>query len=355
VIKEDFKKSKYIYGIIATQNSSNVFSSEDLFLKENGVYAITYDGYTAVVSDSSIVDYNIKDREFLARLLIKHQEIIEKIMSLKVEVIPVKLGTWALDSDEISDILNKGHIIIENIMEKIKNKIEIDVAATWGDFNTVLKEIGEKDEIRSLRESILANSKEINSDHQMMIGMAVKKELDRKTTEYVLNIQKYFEGYWANSRSHELMDDKMIINTAFLIDEDKQSDFDKKINEMDKKFGGKLNFRCIGPLPPYSFYTIEIMKIKFEDLDWARRKLGLLNNSVSKNEIIYSYKKLVLVLHPDKNPDKPDIENEFNEVIKAYKILNDYCEACEQTNHGNSFCFDEEKFKKNATLVKLRD
>jgi hypothetical protein len=128
-----------------------------------------------------------------------------------------------------------------------------------------------------------------------------------------------------------------------------------KINEMDKKFGGKLNFRCVGPLPPYSFYTIEIKKIKFEDLDWARKKLGLLNNHVSKNEIISAYKKLALTLHPDKNPDKPDIENEFNEVIKAYKIINDYCETCEQTNHGNSFCFDEEEFKKNATLVKLRN
>ena len=355
MIKEDFKKSKYIYGIISSNNSAYLLTPQDSLIEESAVYTIPSNGYAAVVSDSEIVDYTCKSREYLARLLIKHQEIIEKIMSLKFAVIPVRLGTWALDTGEVTDILSKGHSLIENIMEKIKNKVEIDVVATWSDFNAVLKEIGEKEEIKALRESIAANSKEINVDDQMRVGMAVKKELDRKTEEYALKAQGYFEKYWMNSKSHELMDDKMIINAAFLINEDEQKDFDEKIKEINARFTEKLNFRCVGPLPPYSFYTIEIKKIKFEDLDWARKKLGLLNNLVSKNEIIYSYKKLALTLHPDKNPNKPDIENEFNEVIKAFKILSDYCEACEQTNHGNNFCFDEEEFKKNAILVKLRN
>ena len=37
----------------------------------------------------------------------------------------------------------------KDIFRKIDNKIEIDVVATWNDLNSVIKEIGEKQEIKS--------------------------------------------------------------------------------------------------------------------------------------------------------------------------------------------------------------
>jgi len=355
VIKGASKKSRYIYGIINSDNNLSILNSANLSADNNAVYAVPYNNYAAIVSDSEIVDYVSRGREYLARLLVKHQEIIEKIMSLKFTVIPVKLGTWAADTVEVTDILKKGNVLFRNIMEKIKDKVEIDVAVTWSDFSATLKEIGEKEEIKALKASISDNSKEINTDDQIKLGMAVKKELDRITEEYALKIKDCFEEYWVSSKSHVLMDDKMILNAAFLINKNNQNDFDKRILDTDTKFDEKLNFRCVGPLPPYSFYTVEINNIKFEDLDWAGRKIGLPDNFVSRNEIVSLYKKLTLKLHPDKNTDNPSAESEFNEVIKAYRILNDYMEACSQESHKDIFSFDMEEYKRNSILISLRN
>jgi DnaJ-class molecular chaperone len=93
--------------------------------------------------------------------------------------------------------------------------------------------------------------------------------------------------------------------------------------------------------------------MQFKDLDWARKKLGLLNDFATKNEIKKAHQTLAFSSHPDKNPDTPGIEKEFDEITKAYKILVDYYEACKQAGQGDSCFFNEEEFKKNAILVEV--
>ena len=138
----------------------------------------------------------------------------------------------------------------------------------------------------------------------------------------------------------------MLLNCAFLINRDKQKEFDEIIEELNTKFAEKINFRCVGPLPPYSFYTLEIKKMRFEEVDWARKKLGL-DEIVTKEEINKARKAKALLTHPDRNPNIPDIESKFDEVTKAYKTLLDYCQ-------NDNCSFKEEDFEKNSLVVKVK-
>jgi DnaJ-class molecular chaperone len=61
----------------------------------------------------------------------------------------------------------------------------------------------------------------------------------------------------------------------------------------------------------------------------------------------------VLISHPDRNPDKPGIEKEFDEIRRSYNILLDYAQSCGQVGKENLY-FNEDKFEKNAVLVKVR-
>jgi len=168
----------YIYGIIDYKSSLNLFTPNNSYKKES-VYQISYQDVSAVVSSSEIIDYAYGSKDTLAKLLVWHQEVIEKIMDLKCTIIPVRLGTFAVDEAEVKDILSKGHSLIKDVMEKTRDKIETDVVATWSDFNSVLKEIGEEEEIKKIKEKIL-NNPAITVDDQMKIGIAVKKTLDKK-------------------------------------------------------------------------------------------------------------------------------------------------------------------------------
>ena len=45
---------------------------------------------------------------------------------------------------EVRNILSKGYNLIKEIFERISDKIEIDVVASWSDFNSIIKEAGEE-------------------------------------------------------------------------------------------------------------------------------------------------------------------------------------------------------------------
>ncbi|MFZ3106693.1 MAG: GvpL/GvpF family gas vesicle protein [Candidatus Hydromicrobium sp.] len=343
----------YIYGIINSNSASDFFTPKDSYKKES-VYTISYQDVSAVVSNSEIIEYAYSSKDTLAKLLVWHQKVIEKIMDLKYTIIPVRLGTFAVDKAEVKDILSKGYSLIKDIMENIRDKIEIDVVATWADFNSTLKEIGEEEEIKKLKEKILDNPG-ITVDDQMKAGVMIKKALDKKREKYALQIQTFLSDYCTAFKIHALMDDRMIINAAFLVNKLGQKDFDRKVEEINNEFAEKLNFRCVGPLPSYSFYTLEIKKMKFEEIDWAKKKLRLLDDFATAKEIEKVHRKLAFSFHPDRNPNTPGIEKEFNEVTMAYRILADYCGACKQASKEDSLSFNEEEFNKNTILVKVKD
>jgi hypothetical protein len=343
---------KYIYGIINSNTHESVGPYGISACKE--AHFIPYQDIAAVVADSEIIDYTRMFKDALARALIEHQKVIERIMSTGYSIIPMRLGTFAMDEAEVKDILSKGYVLIKEIIPKINDRIEIDVVAIWSDFTSVIKEAGEEKEIKDYKEKLLSSPKGITVDEQMKIGFMLKKALEEKREKNALKIQDILKSVSIDYRQHELMDDKMVVNLAFLIDKAKQKEFYAKVEDLNTEFAEKLNFRCVGPLPTYSFYSLEIKKMQFNDVDWARKKLGILNGPVAKDEIKKAFHRQVFISHPDRNPDKPGIEKEYDEITRSYNILLDYAQACEQVGQ-RSLIFNEDEFRKNAVLVKVRE
>ncbi|HCJ66923.1 MAG TPA: hypothetical protein DHV62_06250 [Elusimicrobia bacterium] len=304
------KIGKYIYGIIdcstflylstpknffdVGKNGANgiypVRNSAELKVKQqnfsanaktyeisNGVYTISYRDISALVKDSEIFDYTQLLKDAIARLSVEHQMIIEKIMDLETAIIPMELGTFAQDEVEVRNILDKGYNLIKNTLEKVNDRIEIGLVATWSDFNSVLKEIGKVKEIEDFKESFLSNPKGCTIDEQIKVGIMVKKLLDEKRKKYTKEIRDTLKTVSQDYKMHKVTDDRMVINAAFLVDKIKQKDFEREVENLNTKFCERLNFRTISPLLPYSFYTLEIKKWQFEEIDWARKKLGLKN------------------------------------------------------------------------------
>jgi len=344
------KTGKYIYGII-NSNSKNSFD-RCWILENERIYLVSYQDISAIVSESEIINYTGLRKDILARLLVKHQRIIEGVMP-EYSIIPMKLGTVVLD-DEVKEILVNGYKLIKEIFTKILDKIELDVVAIWSDFNSMLKEVAEEKEIKEFKEKLLSNPKGITVDDRMKIGLMIKKAVDKKRQLYAQKIQEALGRISLDSKTHELMDDRMVINTAFLINKEERVEFEQKIEELNALFLEKLNFRCVGPLPPYSFYTLEVKKMQFNDVDWARKKLGILDDLSTKEDIKKAYQRQAFASHPDKNPNHPGIEREFEEIKKSYNILLDYAQSCEQAGRDYLY-FNEDEFKKNALLVKLRE
>jgi len=344
------EKGKLLYGIIPRKNGLTEFPEVDGVK----IYTIPYQHIAAVVSDSEEVDIQYMFRDSLAQLLVDHQKIIEEIMNLQYSIIPLKLGTYVENQSQVIEILSKGYNLVNAIFEKVADKIEIDVVVTWNDLQSQLKRIGEEKEIKEYKEKLLNNSKKITIEDQMKIGVMIKNALDSKRKKYSDEIHNALNFFCVSSNIHDVMDDRMIINTAFLVNNDKKIDFEHKIEELNREYEDQFNFRCVGPLPAYSFYTLEVKKMEFDVIDCARDTLSL-NESATRDEIKKAFHSKALKLHPDKNQNNIENEVEFEELKEAYNYICDYCQAAEQISFNGRYSFTKEDVEKNKILVTLKE
>ena len=203
----------YIYGIIDTAEEKSLGISGITAYGE--VYIIPHQDIYAVVSDSEMVNYTTLVKDVVARYLLRHQQVIERIMD-SYTIIPMRLGTYAFDKAEVEEILCKGYMKFKDIFRKIDNKIEIDVVATWNDLNSVIKEIGEAQEIKELKEKMMSKTEGISVEDQIKVGSRIKTILNTKREKISSEINGALGKVCVNIKAHDLMDDRMIFNAAFL-------------------------------------------------------------------------------------------------------------------------------------------
>jgi len=331
---------KYIYGII--NSGEQILRTNDEF----GIYTIPYEDVSAVVSDSEVTDYVHLPSNIVAQNLIRHQVTIEKIMK-DFNIIPMRLGTYLLSEDEVAQALSKGKALIKKVFNKIRNRIEMDVTASWSDINMMIKEIAEEGEIKTFRQALLDKKEGVTTDEQIKIGFLIKSYLSKRKMEYARIILDAVKAVSESHKSYESTDDAIVISLACLINKDMQPYFETKLEELSGKFEDKVKFRCVGPLPVYSFYTLEVKKMKYEDIASAAKKLDL-RDFATKDDIKKAYKNCAFMNHPDRQADTKKAEMEYNEITEAYRLLSEYCE-------NDSCFFNEEEVSRNAISIKVRE
>ncbi len=343
------KKGIYIYGIVP-----NIYETEKFrLLEEFEVYAISFKNISAIVSDkvSGVPDFS--DVESLARLLVRHQKTVEGIMAAGFTMIlPMKLGTVASDKREVLRILSRGYDLITATLNNIEHNSEIDVAITWADLGGILKDVVNHPDIVAMKDNMLENIDNLTQVDHVKIGMLIQEKLEEKNKLVGMNILEALSTLSIEVKNHEVMNDQMILNSAFLINRSNYGNFEQKIDLLDDEYKGLLNFKLVGPLPCYSFYTIEVTEVNQEHLEQAKKDLGL-KEEPSENEIKRAYQEKAKEFHPDMQNNKLN-EGDFNRINKAYRILLEYSEAAKQESmEGNTFQTNDKAM--NLILVKIKE
>ena len=149
------------------------------------------------------------------------------------------------------------------------------------------------------------------------------------------------------------MNDQMITNSAYLINRNKKEKFEQALDRLDEEYNGMLNFKMVGPLPCYSFYTIEVKALNPEHVSQAKKELGL-SEIISEAEIKKAYQEKAKELHPDVNQSNGSIDH-FNSIKKAYKTLLEYLEAANYVSKEHVISMTNEKVIENLILVKIKE
>ena len=302
---------RYLYGIIETENME---SFGNIGVGNGEVYTLKHENIGAVVSDIP-ANYKVEIKEALT-----HEKILRKIMETHT-IIPMGFGIIAKNEAEIINIFKRGRMKFKNTLEKIDNKLQINVKISLG--KAILVEIlRENEEIRALSTKA---KKTAHKSLKIELGRKVKSALEERKNEYLKNIYSVLGDLSDGAKENKITDQDTIMNVSFLVDKKREQEFYDKLEELEKKYEKKLKFLGVGPLPPYNFTKIEIRRIDFNIVEEARKALGL-GQEISMSEIISAYDQLARKHHPDLHSDDPFAEEKFKKIKSAHEVLTKYCE-----------------------------
>jgi DnaJ-domain-containing protein 1 len=324
--------NKYVYGIVRSEKRE---SFGKIGIDNNEVYTVQYSDVGAIVSDVTS-KYEVKGE--VAKI---HENVLLKIMKTQA-AIPMGFGIIAKNETEIENMLKRAQIKFKNTLEKIDQKLQINVKIVW-DKSILASVLAESEQIQKLIEK----SKE-NSDQSIRIelGRKVKSALDARKSEYVENIKTSLEQFSDEYEENKIADPDTILNSAFLVDKKRENEFYDKLNELEKKYEKKLVFLSVGPLPPYNFTMLRAIRLDSNAIEEARKNLGL-NKEVSISEINSAYDGLTKKYHPDLHSGDALGEERFLVAKKSYDVLMKYCE--------HYLCPLEESNIKDTIMIEDRD
>lgn len=245
------EEGKYLYCIIGTNQVRN-FGSVGIGGRGDLVTTISYDELSGVVSNSPIKKY-ITTRENT----IAHEKTIEEVMRQGHTVLPVRFGTVADTAQEVQSVLQKRYQEFKELLEKMDNKIELGVKALWTNMDEQIfaEIVEERVDIRILRNRAAHRP---TRENMIQVGELVQKALEEKKEKERALMLRPLEQIAADIKVNNPFGDRMFLNAAFLVDRNRDKEFDEQIKELRERYARRMKITYVGPAPIFNFVNIVI-------------------------------------------------------------------------------------------------
>jgi len=264
------------------------------------------------------------DRAAAVRYLSAHQRVLEAVMR-DYPVLPVKFGTTLPDEGALLALLRQGDQLLRTTLAAYTGKQQREVVVLW-ELKQVFQEIATQEPIATLRAQIAGLSPDDTVNERIALGQLVHAALQQRRGEIAAQAIAQLRDMADDLIVNPSMDDSMVVNLALLLDDAREGDLDARLDALDALFGGQLQIRCVGPLPPYSFATLEAHVLPFAAIDAARQQLGL-TEEASAAEIKRAYRQLAAQAHPDLNPSAEHAVAQMEALTGAYQLLSALAKA----------------------------
>ncbi len=249
--RQQQQEGRYVYGVIEAREPIP-FGKIGIGGMGESVYTVHHGDVAAVLSRTPVFIFDPTRENALA-----HEHVIETVMKTNT-IIPMSFGTVFRTDDDIREVLKSIYPSLKDVLKQMANKLEFGLKVTW-DRDRIVEELKrENEEIHRFQHELTRKHLQSTYFARMQLGRMIDKALAERAAEVVREIYDGLRAVCVASRDNKVIGDKMIMNAAFLIQKDKEGEFDAAVNAVAQKFGDRLNFKYTGPWPPYNFVNIRL-------------------------------------------------------------------------------------------------
>jgi hypothetical protein len=244
------REGKYIYGILQEANQRTF---EVTGIEGAPVYTLCYGDLAAAVSDTGLEEIDPSRRNVLA-----HTAVQERLMQ-DYDLIPASFGTVAANAEQTRELLRNNHDGLLESFGHLCGKMEADLKVTWSQEAMMRRIEGENGKLAELRRRV-KDAPSAAEAHRLLIeaGRLVEQVAAEWKSGYAQRAYDALKELSVDARTNDPIRVTEILNASFLLDKSTEDEFKREVYRLDTECGGDVDFKYIGPLPPYNFISLKL-------------------------------------------------------------------------------------------------
>jgi hypothetical protein len=247
-------QGKYIYGVVE-EAEPETFGFTGV--GDSPVYTINLRGLGAVVSDTDLSEIDPTRRNVRAHTMVQDEILKERTL------LPMSFGVIAGDEAEALLFLERNHDGLVSELKRLSGKVEVELKVYW-DQEAMMEALqGGNQELSRLKERIAAAPSPVQAQGLLIeAGKMVEQMAQAWQARYAQVSFDTLRRFAVDARLNNPVGLKNILNASFLIDRSSQREFQDEVYRLDAKYEDRVDFKYVGPLPPYSFVNLSVESVK---------------------------------------------------------------------------------------------
>jgi hypothetical protein len=237
----ELERSVYVYGVVpAGERLPDVLTG----VAGASVRTVEEGGLAALVSDLDAESLTV------ARELRAHWSVLEEV-SRDATVLPVRFGTVMESDDAVRErLLGADRERLRAMLSELTGRVQLSVKGDYEEEPLLRTVMRATPEIAALRERVRTLPEAAGHYERIRLGELVAGAVARQReadTEFVL------ERLRPLSVAASVEPTEGAMHVAFLVARDDVATFDAGLGPVAEALAERMQVRCVGPLPPYSF------------------------------------------------------------------------------------------------------
>jgi hypothetical protein len=191
------------------------------------------------------------------RNLIKHEEVLEAAMEQGDRtLLPLQFGSIVPSWDSVmTDLIAPATQQLKELFAKLAGKREVGIKILW-DTNAELQQmLDENQPLKEKRDRL--EGKQLSMEQVIDIGQQIERSLQGRKEAVVTQFQTALNPLAIELVENDLLTENMIYNAAYLIEWEREAEFGRQVESLDKTFEGRLRIRYNNFTAPYNFAQLE--------------------------------------------------------------------------------------------------
>jgi hypothetical protein len=184
--------------------------------------------------------------------LLAHERVVDTVAA-STTVLPMRFGAVLERAAVAEELLGENETELASAIDELDGRVQYTVKARY-ERDVVLREVIETDqEIAELRERTRDMPEDAAYQDRVRLGELVVRAIEDRAQRDCAAMHDRLAGLAVAAATHESSEPEEVLNSAFLVERDREREFDQAVDQLSAEYAGRVRFRLIGPLAPYDF------------------------------------------------------------------------------------------------------